>query len=50
MQKRKNPAPSKKNWERIINHVFVRCSVDFWISVTALILSISALLMKVFAK
>ncbi len=48
MTSKKESAPTTMFWERIGNCI-KRHSVDFWISVTALILSILALLMKVFA-
>ena len=43
---KKNSAPNGTFWERMLK----RYSVEFWISVTAFILSIMAFLMKVFAR
>lgn len=45
---KKKSAPTTMFWERISNRI-KRHSVDFWISVTALILSTLALLMRLFA-
>lgn len=45
----KKTAPSKSFWERLRNRI-KRHSVDFWLSVTALLLSILAFLLKVFAR
>lgn len=46
---KKKSAPNTMFWERISSRI-KRLSIDFWISVAALTLSISALLMKVFAR
>lgn len=48
MISKKKSAPNGMFWERMGNRIR-RHSIDFWISVTALILSILALLMRVFA-
>lgn len=48
MTSKKKSAPTTMFWERISNRI-KRHSVDFWISVVAFILSILALLMRVFA-